>query len=277
MGTIKPGGSSHKAQSLCVRLPVIAFSALLLTLPLSGTVNGQEVSRLEIRKAMPGVGTSGLTAVEIYLPMALDGFNVENPLDTALTRLEKFADDRGTDLLAQHKIRKQANEERGFPAPDPITFAGVGDWGNDRDIKLLINVVDTPSSGATGLQITGDVVLNFAAEGEPSQLQVEGVPVDMGYDAQGVDTPIGRLVIQDGGSASRDEVTWHKFLVSSPDSAIVDVTVVGGDDSADVPFMSLEPSEFVFREPPTTVNLDIRYLGQRKVHVPLDLTLSLGL
>lgn len=257
-----------------LRAPLVS---LLLILPLSGTVSGQEVSRLEIRKAMPQVGTSGLTAVEIYLPMALDGFNVENPLDTALTRLEKFADNRGTDLLAQHKIRKQANEERGFPAPDPITFAGVGDWGNDRDIKLLINVVDTPSSGATGLHITGDVVLNFAAEGEPSALQVEGVPVDMGYDAQGFDSPIGRLLIQDGGSASRDDVTWHKFLVSSADSAIVGVTVVGGDDSGEVPFMGLESNAFVFREPPATVDLNIHYQDQKKVRVPLDISISLGL
>ncbi len=265
-------GSTVRQRALSATL-----GSFLLATALANTAAAQEISRLEIHKAMPQVGESGRTSVEIYLPMELQGFNMENPLDPALTRIETFADDRGTDLLALHKTRKRENEERGFPAPDPVAFAGVGDWQNDRDIKLALSVIDTPAAGATALRLVGEVVLNFAAGGEASSVLVKGVPVEMGYDASGMDSPIGKLLIQDGGSASRDDVTWYKFLVSSADSAIVEVSVAGGDDTAEVPFMGLEPNAFVFREPPSSVDLNIRYKGQKKVHVPLDLSISLGL
>tara|TARA_R110002110_G_scaffold90974_1_gene236413 strand:+ start:55435 stop:56175 length:741 start_codon:yes stop_codon:yes gene_type:complete len=246
-------------------------------LPLSHHAASQEVSRLEIHKDMPHIGASGRTAVEIYLAMDLAGFNLENPIDPALTRLETFADDRGTDLLARHKVRKRENEERGFPAPDPVAFAGVGDWTNDRDIKLAISVVDTPSAGATKLRLAGEVVLNFAAEGEAGTALVEDIPMPGGRADSGFASPLGELQIKGGGSASRDDVTWHKFLVSSDSSAIVGVSVVGGDDADEVSFWSLEPNAFVFREPPATVALQLRYHGQKKVHVPLDMSISLGL
>lgn len=251
--------------------------SLLLSLALVNTAVAQDVSRLEIRKAMPQVGESGRTAVEIYLAMDLAGFNLHKPIDPAMTRLETFADDLGTDLLAQHKTRKRENEERGHSSEDPVSFAGVGDWQNDKDIKLVISVIDTPAAGAKELRLTGEVVLNFAAEGEASSVLVEGVPVAMGYGGRGFDSPIGALMIEDAGGASRDDVSWRKFLVSSADSAIVEVHVVGGDDSEEVPFMGLEPNAFVFREPPATVDLNISYRGQRKVQVPLDLSISLGL
>lgn len=259
------------------RLAAAAVCALLLSLPLSHHAASQDVSRLEIRKDMPHIGASGHTAVEIYLAMDLAGFNLENPIDPALTRLETFADDRGTDLLARHKVRKRANEERGFPAPDPVAFAGVGDWTNDRDIKLAISVIDTPSAGATELRLAGEVVLNFAAEGEAGTALVEDIPMPSGHADSGFASPLGELQIKDGGSASRDDVTWHKFLVSSDSSAIVGVSVVGGDDADEVSFWSLEPNAFVFREPPATVALQLRYHGQKKVHVPLNMSISLGL
>lgn len=251
--------------------------SFLLPLALANTAAAQEVSRLEIRKAMPQVGESGRTAVEVYLAMDLAGFNLENPIDPAMTRLETFADNLGTDLLAQHKVRKRENEERGFPAPDPVAFAGVGDWSNDRDIKLAISVVDTPSAGATELRLAGEVVLNFAADGEAGTALVEDIPMPSGHADSGFASPLGELQIKDGGSASRDDVTWHKFLVSSDSSAIVGVSVVGGDDTDEVSFWSLEPNAFVFREPPATVALQLRYHGQKKVRVPLDMSISLGL
>lgn len=259
------------------RLSSAALCALLLSLPLADRAASQDVSRLEIRKAMPEIGSNGRTTVEIYLPMELTGFNLENPLDPALTRLDVFSDNHGTDLLAQHKVRKRENEERGFPAPDPVTFAGVGDWQNDRDIKLAISVIDTPSAGATELRLAGEVVLNFAAEGETESVLLENIPMDMSHGSPGIDSPIGNIRIEDGGSASRDDVTWLKFLVSSADSAIDEVSVAGGDDSGEVPFMALEANAFVFREPPVTVDLNIRYRDQKKVHVPLDMNISLGL
>jgi hypothetical protein len=70
------------------------------------------------------------------------------------------------------------------------------------------------------------VVFNFAAEGEPSTMVVENVALDMGFNGRRVDTPIGALWIQDAGSASVDGSTWHKFRISSADTAIVGASVM---------------------------------------------------
>jgi hypothetical protein len=94
-------------------------------------------------------GSGAQTTVDLYLPMDLAGLNSENPLDMVLTRLDRFEDDTGRDLLALHRERQRQNMERGFPSPDPVEFRGVGDWANDRDVRLGVTVVDSPAPGAT--------------------------------------------------------------------------------------------------------------------------------
>jgi hypothetical protein len=51
----------------------------------------------------------------------------------------------------------------------------------------------------------------------------------------------------------------------------------GGDDAGAVPFWALDRNEFVFGELPEAVSISIQYLQHRKVAVPLNLEITLGL
>lgn len=53
--------------------------------------------------------------------------------------------------------------------------------------------------------------------------------------------------------------------------------MIGGDDSGEVPFWALDRNEFVFGEVPEAVSISIQYLQHRKVAVPLNLEITLGL
>jgi hypothetical protein len=133
----------------CLSLQWSAFVLVALLLPLLSPISSvaQEAVRIEVRKSIAGSGAQ--TTVDLYLPMDLAGLNFDNPLDTVLTRLDRFEDDTGRDLLALHRERQRQNMERGFPSPDPVEFRGVGDWANDRDVRLGVTVVDSPAPGAT--------------------------------------------------------------------------------------------------------------------------------
>jgi len=261
----------------CLPLRWSAFVLVALLLPLLSPISSvaQEAVRIEVRKSIAGSGAQ--TTVDLYLPMDLAGFNFDSPLDTVLTRLDRFEDDTGRDLLALHRERQRQNMERGFPSPDPVEFRGVGDWANDRDVRLGVTVVDSPAPGATRMIMTGEVVFNFAADGKPSTMVVENVALDLGFNGRRVDTPIGALWIQDAGSASVDGSIWHKFRISSAETAIVGASVIGGDDAGTVPFWALDRNEFVFGELPEAVSVSIQYLEHRKVTVPLELEITLGL
>lgn len=185
--------------TFCQRVLSVIFCFLLLSFALVNMVVVQDVLCLEICKVMLQVGESGRIVVEIYLVMDLVGFNLQKSIDFAMIWLEIFADDLGIDFLVQYKIRKCENEERGHLLEDPVFFVGVGDWQNDKDIKLVISVIDMPAVGAKELRLTGEVVLNFVAEGEASSVFVEGVLVAMGYGGCGFDSFIGVLMIEDAG------------------------------------------------------------------------------
>jgi hypothetical protein len=133
----------------CLSLQWSAFVLVALLLPLLSPISSvaQEAVRIEVCKSIAGSGAQ--TTVDLYLPMDLAGLNFDNPLDTVLTRLDRFEDDTGRDLLALHRERQRQNMERGFPSPDPVEFRGVGDWANDRDVRLGVTVVDSPAPGAT--------------------------------------------------------------------------------------------------------------------------------
>lgn len=260
-----------------VSLQWSTFVPVTLLLPLLLPISGftQEAVGIEVRKSI--AGRAAQTTIELYLPMDLAGFNFDNPLDTVLTRLDRFEDDTGRDLLALHRERQRQNVERGFQTPDPVEFRGVGDWARDRDVRLGVTVVDSPAPGATRLMMDGEAVFNFAGDSEPATIVVESVSLDTGFSGRRVDTDIGTLLIQDAGSASVDGSTWHKFRLSSAEAAIVGASVMGGDDAGAVPFWALDPNEFVFGEVPESVSISIQYLQHRKVAVPLNLEITLGL
>ena len=52
---------------------------------------------------------------------------------------------------------------------------------------------------------------------------------------------------------------------------------MGGDDSSEVVFWSVGANQFVLKEMPEVVTLNIEYKGVRKVPVEFDLEFSVGL
>lgn len=235
---------------------------------------GQQVTMLEVRKDSDD---DHRTTVEILVPMELNGFDFDNPMDDEQSALAAFSDDQDRDLLQRHQDGQAELREQGYSTQPAMSFGGVADYAANKDIKLRIAVDAAPSDGAGRLHLEGAAVFNFAGEGEPRMLEVADVPVEMPYDAEGRASDIGPIIVSSDGSAEMDGVTYRKFTVSGTENSIVSATPVGGDDSAEVDFWAVGENQFVFKEVPETVSLEIRYTPIRKVPVEFDLEFSVGL
>lgn len=236
---------------------------------------GQQVTMLEVRKDS---GDDHRTTVEIRVPMDLQGFDFENPLDTELSVLSVFADDNGRDLLEIHEAGQAALREQGYTTQPPMSFGGVADYSANKDIKLRVSVDAAASDDADALRLAGKAVLNFAGQGEPETIEIVDVPVEMPYDSDGFASAIGPIVVSSDGSAELDGATYRKYTVSGSENSVVSAKPVGGDDSAEVEFWSVGGNQFVFKgEPPELVALEIQYTPVSKRSVEFDLQFSVGL
>jgi hypothetical protein len=158
-----------------------------------------------------------------------------------------------------------------------MSFGGVADYSANKDIKLRISVDATASDEADALRLAGTAVLNFAGQGEPETIEIVDVPVEMPYDSDGFASEIGPILVSSDGSAELDGVTYRKFTVSGTENSVVSAKPVGGDDSAEVQFWSVNDNQFVLKEIPEVVTLQVRYTPMRKVQVEFDLNFSVGL
>ena len=158
-----------------------------------------------------------------------------------------------------------------------MSFGGVADYSASKDIKLRIAVDAAASDNAGMLRLAGKAVLNLAGESEPEVVEIIDVPVEMRYDSDGFASEIGPIIISSDGSAEMGDVTYRKFTVSGIENTIVSATPFGGDDSAEVDFWSIGDNQFVFKDVPEVVSLEIKYTPVRKVPVEFDLEFSVGL
>lgn len=251
-----------------------AAALLLAVLAATATASGQQVTMLEIRKESGG---NNRTTVEIRVPMELQGFDFDNPVDADQSALAVFADDQGRDLLQIHRDRQSKLRDQGYSTQPAMSFGGVADYAANKDIKLRVEVGAVAAENATSLRLKGSAVLNFAGQGEPRALEIVNVPVEMPYDSEGFASEIGPIIVVSDGSAELDGVTYRKFTVRGTENSIVAARPVGGDDSAEVDFWAVADNQFVFKEVPKTVALEIRYSAVRKVPVEFDLAFSVGL
>lgn len=256
-----------------IKACLLASMLLAIAVP-AGHALAQDVTTLEIRKEG---ADSRRTMVEIRVPMDLDGFDTDNPMDLERSALSSFADDRGTDLLGLHREQQQALRDQGYTTQPALTYGGVADFASNEDITLRVAVDAAPASESRVLNLAGLAVFNFAGDGEPESTTVADVPLDMSHDNDGFDSAAGRIVVSAGGSAEMNGVRYQRFTVSGRDYTIVSAVPVGGDDSAEVEFWSTAPNQFVLKELPETVSLEIEYAPVRKVQVEFDLEFSVGL
>lgn len=239
----------------------------------------QQVSQLEVHRGLDRIGQTGRTRVEIYLPMELEGLNLDDPIDMDETRVTSFTDDQGLDLLQQHRTVQQSNVERGYVWVPALRFSGVADRRNERDVRLEITSSRAPSPDAERLVLSANVVFNFTDETRRSSTSISELPVPGSSGRTWHDSDIGRVSIQLVGSIQSNETEWRRFAVTVPGVSILEVDVIGGDDADTLPvvFGDARAGEFVIIEGREFVDIDIAFAGHRKVRVPLDLEFSIGL
>lgn len=234
---------------------------------------------MEIHKPLAQIGQQARTRVEIHLPLDLEGFNLYDPIDKDRTRVTSFTDDQGLDLLQQHRKVQQSNVDRGHAWVPALRFSGIADRRKNRDVKLTITSSDAPSPAASRLMLSADVVFNYTDKAEPSTATIDQVPVPGGSGRGRFDSTIGPIYLQMVGSFQINDRGLRRFLVTVPGLSILQVEVIGGDDSHLLPtaFDDAHAGELVVSDGREFIDIEITYAGHRRVKIPLDLDFAIGL
>jgi hypothetical protein len=250
------------------------FASLLLASP----ALAQQVLRFEVVKGPDG--TESRTGIDIYIPLDITHLDFNNPINADRTRLVAVKDDTGGDLLAAHRAIEAEWIEQGYAVESPISFAGVGDYANEKDAKVGILLKAAPTGGAKVISVEGTVALNFIDASSAKNTTLNGIPIEMAWDSLGVDTPIGPVKIEPASSMSTDDAHYQGYQVISPNAPIIAVGVVGGDASAEVRAMGmgLEPGMFIIKgDAPRTVDLEVTYAATETKEIPFNLSFGVGL
>ena len=262
-----------------LRQTLFVLGRCIPLLLVAAPASSQQVRQLEIHRSLEEIGQQGSTRVEVHLPLDLEGLNLDEPIDKDATRVTSFADDQGLDLLLQHRKVQQSNVDRGHDWITALRFVGIADRRNNRDVKLSITSSDAPSPAASRLTISADVVFNYADEVERSSVVVEQFPVPDRSGRSRLDSALGPVSAELAGLAQLNDTEWRRFAVTVPGISILDVEVIGGDDSASMPFAPGDASagEFVISDGRESVDIEITFAGHRKVNFPLNLEFGIGL
>jgi len=263
----------HKFQIM----KVLLLQALILLFSTSAAV-GQEISELKITKAIPDVNSNPITSIEVYIPMNVEGFDINNPIEFDQSEVSIFKDDTGKDLLAAHNKLAAEYKEKGYSTESIYQFGGIADYGANKDINLVFYFKTTPAKEAKVLHLKADISLNFIDESSTKNVEIENVPTEMSYNSKGYKSSIGMIRVDGRGSATFGDAKYQKFSVSGKDSPIISVEVIGGDDREKVKgIWGVSQNEFVFQAVPETVNLKVTYADFKQVKVPIDIQFSIGL
>jgi len=247
----------------------------LLLVPLA---EAQEVSRLEIVKGANG--SEARTSIYITIPLDIVNLDFNNPINADQTRLAIAKDDSGGDLLASHEALVAEWVAQGYATESPVSFGGIADHQNDKDIQIGIMLKAAPTAGARVIILEGTIALNFIDASTTGSAKLQGIPMEMEWGSPGVDTPIGPVRIETSSSMSMGDVEYRGYQVVSPNAPVISVAVVGGDASAEwnEMGMGLEPGMFVIKgEPPQTVDLELTYAATATREIPFKLSFGIGL
>jgi hypothetical protein len=250
---------------------------VLASLLLAPLAEAQEVSRLEIVKGANG--SEARTFIEFTIPLDIVDLDFNSPINASQTRLALAKDDSGGDLLATHETLAAEWIAQGYTAEPPISFGGIADFENNKDVKMSITLKASPAAGARLLELEGTVALNFIDASNMASTQLQGIPMEMDWDSPGVETPIGLIKIEPSSSMSMDDVNYQGYQIISPDAPVISVAVVGGDASAEWQEMGmgLEPGMFVIKgQPPQTIDLDLTYAATKTKAIPFKLVFGVG-
>lgn len=247
------------------------FLSAIISLSVS-VVFSQQIVNLEISKPIETY-YNPKTRIVLYIPYDLTGFDFDNPIDSEMSMIEVFNDDAGNDLLTVHNKVNEDQEDMVF------SFYGIGDYDNNKDLQIQMELGAIPGNGATKAHIEGKIYLNFTKEGEEKSTKLKKFSM---MNPDGVDTPIGMLQIHEYGSVSTDEVEFITYRLSSPDVIITSVKAIDGvaaDAAKAVKELGvgMEKNEFALNSRDIeSVNLEVTYSQMDKVEVPIVLDFSIG-
>ncbi|XOV91265.1 MAG: hypothetical protein ACFHWX_13745 [Bacteroidota bacterium] len=232
----------------------------------------QQIITLEITKPIEEY-YSPKTRIVMYLPQDLTGFDLDNPIDPVLSTVEIFRDDTGRDLLEDHNKAMENQEQEIF------SFYGIGDYDQNKDIQVALELAAIPVKGATKLHIEGKVYLNYMKEGEEKTAQLKKLSM---MQPDGIETSIGELMIQEYGSVSTDDEEFFIYKISSPNVMITKISAIDGAAAeaykgVQALGVGIESNEFVLKSrAEKSVNLEVTYSSMDKVEVPIELDFSIG-
>ena len=251
---------------------------ILAALLLAPLAEAQQVSRLEITKAPDGA--EARTGIDVYIPLDITNLDFNNPINADRTRLVAVKDDAGGDLLAVHEAINAESLEQGYAVESPLSFAGIADHANDKDVKVGIMLKAAPAAGARVIELEGTVALNFINASNAAKTTLKAIPTETEWGSPGVETPIGPVRIEPASSMSTDDAHYQGYQVVSPNAPIIAVAVVGGDASDEVHAMGmgLEPGMFFIKgDAPQTVDLEVTYAATETREIPFKLSFGVGL
>lgn len=252
-------------------------ACVLLCLLVAPLTQAQQVSRLDIAKEPDG--SQARTGINIHIPLDIANLDFNNPINLDRSRLVVARDDSGTDLLAAHEAQAAELVAQGYGTESPISFAGIADYANDRDVTVGVTLNAAPAAGAKVIELEGTIAFSFIDVSSTASTTLESIPMEMEWGSPGVETPIGFVRIEPSASMFIDDVQYQGYQVISPGAPIIAVGVVGGDASAEAREigMGLETGMFVIKgEPPRTVDLDVTYAATETKEVPLKLSFGVG-
>ena len=252
---------------------------ILTSLLLAPIAEAQQVSRLEIAKSTDG--EEARTSIDIVIQVALDLVNLDfnNPINADQTRLVAVKDDAGGDLLAAHAALNAEWIAQGYATESPISFGGIADYANNRDVKVGIMLKAAPTAAARMIELEGTIALNFIDASSTANTQLKAIPLEMEWGSPGVETAIGPVRIEPASAMSMGDIEYQSYQVVSPNAPVISAGLVGGDASTEwhEMGMGLEPGMFVIKgTPPRTVDLDITYASTEMKEIPLKLSFGVG-
>jgi hypothetical protein len=261
-----------------MKTKIVWVLALLLVAPwVAPWAEAQQVSRLEIAKGADG--SEARTGIDITIPLDIADLDFNNPINPDRTRLAVAKDDSGADLLAAHEALAAEWVAQGYATESAISFAGVADYENNKDVKVGIMLKAAPAAGARVIELEGTIALNFIDASSTASTRLQSIPMEAEWGSPGVETPIGPVRIEPSSSMYMDDVNYQGYQVVSPNAPVISVGVVGGDASAEWQQMGmgLEPGMFVIKgEPPQTVDLDLTYAATETREFPFKLSVGVG-
>lgn len=92
-------------------------------------------------------------------------------------------------LVVRPKVKFKKAKRYNYTMPSSLPNSNSQDTENEEDIDFYVPIVNEGRSGASGVSVTVDCILESAEDGDSYKVKYFGMPMQMGWN-QGEETPI---------------------------------------------------------------------------------------